>query len=72
MLLSLAHEVNRISRGSTPPKNPATCLRAWARAPAVRRAGSYIELGLKYSSVKKGIIASQTSGAIRVVALLST
>ena len=47
LLLSVAHEVNRICFGSLTPKCPAICWRAWLIAAAVRRAGSYIELGLK-------------------------
>ena len=46
-------------------------LRASATAFAGPRAASYIELGLKYSVVRNGVIASKTSGATAVVALLS-
>ena len=54
----------------------AEMARPRARGPArppgpLRRAGSYIELGLKYSVAKNGVIASSTSGATGVVALLS-
>jgi len=71
LLLSVAQEVKRICCGSMSPNSPATMRRARATAWAVCRAGSYIELGLKYSLVKNGIIASYTSGATGVVALLS-
>ena len=47
LLLSVAQEVKRICLGSARPKCAATCRRAAAKAAAVRRAGSYIELGLK-------------------------
>ena len=71
LLLSDAQEVKRISWGRTFPSSLAIVHRAWAMASAGPRAASYIELGLKYSPVRKGIIASTTSGATAVVALLS-
>ena len=47
LLLSVAHDVNRICFGSTPPSCSAMSRRASATASATPRAGSYIELGLK-------------------------
>ncbi len=71
LLLSVAHEVKRTSLARTSPRSLAIFLRASSIASEGPRAASYIELGLKYSPSKKGIIASTTSGATRVVALLS-
>jgi len=47
LLLSLAQPVKTTSRGSMPPRQSATHLRAAPSAWAVLRAGSYMELGLK-------------------------
>ncbi len=71
LLLSVAQEVKRISEGSTPPRKRATVSRPRLMAWAAGEARSYIELGLKYSAAKYGTIASRTSGATAVVALLS-
>jgi hypothetical protein len=71
LLLSVAHEVNSTSCGRELPSSRAMVARASRRASAGPAAGSYMELGLKYSVVRYGSIARRTSGAIRVVALLS-
>ena len=47
LLLSVAQPVKRTGLASASPKCRAMVLRAAVRAWAVRRAGSYIELGLK-------------------------
>ena len=73
LLLSVAQLVNRICLriGQTEMPGDLPCGPAPIAA-AAGRAGSYIELGLKYSAVRNGVIASTTSGATWVVALLST
>jgi len=71
LLLSVAQEVKRTSDGLAWPSKRATVLRAARMASAGPRAASYIELGLKYSPDRNGEIASTTSGATCVVALLS-
>ena len=68
--LSVAQEVKSTSSGSQ-FRNAATCSRAFVTYAATCPPNACMEDGLPYSSPKKGIIASRTSGATRVVALLS-
>jgi len=70
-MLSVAQDVKSNSEGCIIPKYWTICCRAVSIAFRTGFAASYMELGLKYSCCKKGIIASLASGAIIVVALLS-
>ena len=67
---SVAHEVKRTSSGWQ-LKKAATCSRAFSTCLATCPPKACIDDGLPYSSPKKGIMASRTSGATCVVALLS-
>ena len=67
---SVAHEVKNTSSGSQ-LKKAATCSRARCTCFATCPPKACMEDGLPYSSPKNGIIASRTSGATCVVALLS-
>jgi hypothetical protein len=58
LLLSVAQEVNRICLELPARRQAATRRLAWAIASAATCAASYIELGLKYSVVRYGTIAS--------------
>jgi hypothetical protein len=70
LLLSVPQLVKTILRGSA-PMSLATCSRASAIMRAGALARSYALDGLPQCSVRHGNIASTTSGATRVVALLS-
>ena len=67
----LPAQIDPFRVGPARPNDAATVARAWATAWATARAGSYIELGLKYWRVRNGIIDATTSVATSVVALLS-
>ena len=67
---SVAHEVNTISSGLQ-LTNLATSSRARATIFATCPPNACIELGFPYSSQRKGVMTSLTSGATIVVALLS-
>ena len=67
---SVAQEVKTISSGSA-FMNLATSSRARATNFATSPPNACMELGLPYKSQRNGNITSRTSGATRVVALLS-
>ena len=58
LLLSLAQDVKRICFGLPARRSFETVLRASSIVLAAVRLASYIELGLKYSAVRNGNIAS--------------
>ena len=69
--LSLPQLVKTISEGSDAPSSAATFARAASMSRWTRPPNSYMLDAFPHFSVKNGIIASTTSGAGIVVALLS-
>ena len=70
--LSLPQLVNTISLLSLAPMRPATCSRADSICFDTRPPNVCMLDGFPHMSVRNGNMASRTSGAIFVVALLST
>ena len=68
---SVPQEVKTISESCSAPSRSCTCLRACLMARPTLSPNLCSEEGLPNCSVKKGSIASTTSGETMVVALLS-